>query len=166
MGANEVAGFDPIFYLHHCFIDYAFGTWQRLHGHTAEGSIVIDPEYKGTKTDTSLPVPEGAPPMPVGTPLTLDTPLYPFLKADARTYYASKDLVDIENQLGYTYAVEAWISSLGKLFPVLIPAKCRSYRKSPGSIVGTTWARLSFGCMAMTPTAGESSWGERQFSVA
>ena len=103
MGANEVAGFDPIFFLHHCYIDYAFWIWQRVHGHTAVGSIEFDDKYAGTSTDTSLPVPEGAPPMPAGTPLTLDTPLYPFLKADARTYFASKDLVDIKEQLGYDY---------------------------------------------------------------
>jgi len=103
MGANEVASFDPIFYLHHGFIDYAFWTWQKLHNRTAPGSIEIDPRSAGSRTDTSLPVPEGAPPMDAGTPLTVKTPLYPFLKDNATTYYVSNDLVNIEEQLGYKY---------------------------------------------------------------
>ena len=103
LGANEVAGFDPIFFLHHGFIDYAFWTWQKKHKRTAVGSITIDAHYPGAKTNVGLPVPPGAPPMPDGTSLTLDTPLYPFQKPDGTTYFASKDLVDIKNQLGYDY---------------------------------------------------------------
>jgi len=103
MGANEVAGFDPIFYLHHCFIDYAFWTWQKNHDSTTVGSIKFDSQWKGTQTDTSLPVPDGEPQMPVGTQLTLDTPLYPFQKDDGTTYFTSNDLVDIKGQLGYDY---------------------------------------------------------------
>ena len=102
MGANEVAGFDPIFCLHHCFIDYAFWRWQKKHGRTAEGSITINANSPGAKTNVGLPVPPGEPPMPVGTSLTIDTPLYPFQKPDGQ-YFASKDLVDIKNQLGYDY---------------------------------------------------------------
>ena len=32
MGENDTAGLDPIFFFHHCFIDYMFWTWQRRQG--------------------------------------------------------------------------------------------------------------------------------------
>lgn len=34
MGDNETAGFDPIFYFHHCYIDYMFWQWQVFHEST------------------------------------------------------------------------------------------------------------------------------------
>jgi len=103
MGCNETAAFDPIFFFHHTFIDYVFWKWQELHGVTAPGSIKIDGSYDGAKAPTGLPVPEGAPERPEGTPLTTDSALYPFLKADAKTYYVLNDLIDIRSQLGYDY---------------------------------------------------------------
>jgi tyrosinase len=100
MGCNETAGFDPIFYFHHAFIDYLFWKWQELHDSTTE--LEIDSRYKGTSTKVGLPVPEGAPLMPQDTPLNLGTPLYPFLKADEITYYTSNDIINIK-ELGYDY---------------------------------------------------------------
>ena len=40
--------------------------------------------------------------MPKDTPLTLETPLYPFLKDDGKTYFTTNDLIDIK-KVGYDY---------------------------------------------------------------
>jgi tyrosinase len=100
MGENETSAFDPIFFLHHCFIDYTFWKWQERHSKTAPGSFDIisgvHPPYPGTYST-------GLPKNPVFTQLTMSTPLAPFNKADG-TPYTSLDVVDIKNQLGYDYA--------------------------------------------------------------
>ena len=36
MGENDTAALDPIFFFHHCFIDYAFWIWQRRQGATKQ----------------------------------------------------------------------------------------------------------------------------------
>jgi Common central domain of tyrosinase len=41
MGENETAGFDPIFFFHHCNIDRVFWLWQQRHGQTER--LDIDP---------------------------------------------------------------------------------------------------------------------------
>ncbi|OJJ80122.1 tyrosinase family protein [Aspergillus glaucus CBS 516.65] len=102
MGDNETAGFDPIFFLHHCFIDYVFWQWQVRHKATA--SLVIDENDEGAK------VPKGGMVnLPENTKLTMDTPLAPFIKPgfpsagdSNENCYTSNDLVDIE-KLGYKY---------------------------------------------------------------
>ncbi|KAH8805271.1 putative tyrosinase [Xylogone sp. PMI_703] len=96
MGDNETAGFDPIFYFHHCFIDYVFWTWQKYHGSTK--LLVIDPNAPGSKSGEALPN------IPLGTPLDINTPLYPFKKADG-TLFTSADVTNIAEQLGYEYGV-------------------------------------------------------------
>jgi len=104
MGDNETAGFDPIFFFHHCFIDYVFWAWQRKWGCTDPGSLTIDytePPRPGTFTD------EGMPSIPKGTLLTMETNLYPFRKTTPdpeQPYQTGNDLVNIEQQLGYSYA--------------------------------------------------------------
>ena len=97
MGDNETAGFDPVFFLHHCFIDYVFWQWQKEHGVTAAGSLAIIPGYSGTVSV------EGLPDIPPGTSLTMGTPLYPFKQASG-AWYTSADVTDVEAQLGYSYA--------------------------------------------------------------
>lgn len=42
MGENETAGFDPIFYFHHCWIDRVFWKWQVLHKATTHFEIDKD----------------------------------------------------------------------------------------------------------------------------
>lgn len=59
MGDNETAGFDPIFYFHHAFVDYVFWTWQKKHDATAKGSIAIDPTYDGTTSQGNPGVSQG-----------------------------------------------------------------------------------------------------------
>ncbi|EFY86006.1 hypothetical protein J3458_021199 [Metarhizium acridum] len=99
MGDNETAGFDPIFFLHHCFVDYVFWTWQKRASKTQPGSLTVIKGYHGTVVEEH----DGLPYLAPGTTLDNTTPLYPFRTArDA--YYTSDDVTDIEGQLGYTYA--------------------------------------------------------------
>ncbi|UKZ79931.1 hypothetical protein TrVFT333_007694 [Trichoderma virens FT-333] len=97
MGDNETASFDPIFYFHHCFIDYAFWVWQKFHEKTERGSLEVIPYYPGT----IVPDNEASPFLPPGTKLSMDTSLYPFRKPD-ETYYSSHDVTNIA-ELGYDY---------------------------------------------------------------
>jgi tyrosinase len=99
MGENETAGFDPIFFFHHAFVDYVFWKWQVRHKKTAAGSLDLisgrHPPFPGTYST-------GLPGQQVFTELTLSTPLTPFVKPDGIAY-TSLDVVDIVNQLGYEY---------------------------------------------------------------
>jgi tyrosinase len=98
MGENNTAGMDPIFFFHHCNVDRMFWLWQKQNGYTHHLEVIDG--YKGTSSsDSQGPTPGIAP----GTPLDLDTPLNPFKKRDG-TVYTSRDCVNIEEQLGFTYA--------------------------------------------------------------
>lgn len=99
MGDNETAGFDPIFFFHHAFIDYAFWTWQKLHNRTKPGSLDVIADYPGTVLTEGQ---AGEPPLPAGTKLSTSTPLYPFKTASGE-FFTSDDVTDIEGQLGYRY---------------------------------------------------------------
>lgn len=107
MGANEMAGFDPIFFFHHCFIDYAFWQWQKRHGLTEKGSLQIDYDIgEGKDKGAGTKVVPGDAGYPLGDDdagknLTMDTHLYPYKKADD-TYYTSHDVTNIVD-LGYEY---------------------------------------------------------------
>lgn len=96
MGDNETAGFDPIFFFHHAFIDYVFWAWQQKNNLTKAGSLQIIAGYAGTISA------EGLPNISPGTPLDMKTPLYPFRKQDG-SWYTGTDVTDIDNQLGYQY---------------------------------------------------------------
>ncbi|GAB4208181.1 MAG: tyrosinase family protein [Roseiflexaceae bacterium] len=99
MGENNTASMDPIFYFHHCNIDRMFWLWQKRHGATDKLDIISG--YAGTNSsDSQGPTPGIAP----GTSLGLDTPLNPFLKDEFGTVFTSNDCINIETQLGYTYA--------------------------------------------------------------
>ena len=99
MGENNTAAMDPIFFFHHCHVDRMFWLWQKQNGFTDKFAII--PGYSGTSSsDSQGPTPGIAP----GTPLGLDTPLNPFLKNEFGTIYTSSDCINIEKQLGYTYA--------------------------------------------------------------
>jgi tyrosinase len=96
MGENDTAGFDPIFFFHHCFVDYVFWTWQQDPRHPVE----IIAEYPGTNSvDGQNPTPGVAP----NSWLDLDSPLYPFRHKDDRLF-TSRDCLDTEKDLGYTYS--------------------------------------------------------------
>ncbi|OHE96563.1 hypothetical protein CORC01_08161 [Colletotrichum orchidophilum] len=99
MGENETASFDPIFFLHHAFIDYVFWTWQVKHDLTQAGSLSV--EYDITAGTLSA----GSPVLPPGSKLGMISPLAPFLKSGSVSepmFYTSDDITNI-TQLGYGY---------------------------------------------------------------
>ncbi|HEX8646234.1 MAG TPA: tyrosinase family protein [Thermoleophilaceae bacterium] len=97
MGENNTAALDPVFYFHHCFIDYAFWTWQRRHDSTE--SLEIDPDDPGTHYSLpGNPPPAGSQP---GDHLDVNSPLNPF-KARSGSPMTSADVANIA-QLGYSY---------------------------------------------------------------
>src|SRR5208283_4270096 len=102
MGENDTAALDPIFYFHHCFVDRVFWLWQKKHGFTDHLDVIE--EYPGTNSvDGQGPTPGTMP----NSWLTLDSPLNPFKKKAAdgsEEPYTSRDCINIEKQLGYTYA--------------------------------------------------------------
>jgi tyrosinase len=97
MGENDTAGLDPIFFFHHCFIDYVFWIWQQRHGATK--ALTIDTGDPGANSSANPP-PAGIDP---NTPLTLQTSLAPFRKPDGSGPFTTNDCVNIETQLGYSY---------------------------------------------------------------
>jgi tyrosinase len=101
MGEPDTAGFDPIFFFHHCFIDRVFWLWQQRHGFTNHLDVVAG--YPGTNSSGD-PERGGQPTTPgiePNTPLDLNTPLYPFHKQDGKPY-TSADCINIE-KMGYRY---------------------------------------------------------------
>lgn len=98
MGDNETAAFDPIFYFHHCFIDYVFATYQKINGLDRRGGLTLIKNYPGTILK------EGQPNCPPETVIHMTTALIPFEKPGGG-YYDSNDVTDYENDLDYTYDV-------------------------------------------------------------
>jgi tyrosinase len=97
MGENDTAALDPIFYFHHCFIDYTFWIWQQRHGATDYFDITAgDP---GASYNSNNQPPAGADPT---QPITMQTKLDPFKKADGSPFI-STDCINIVKQLGYSY---------------------------------------------------------------
>lgn len=103
MGENNTAAMDPIFFFHHTNVDRMFWLWQKKNGHTDEIDIISG--YPGTTaTDSQGPTP-GVPP---NASLDLDSPLHPFKKTDKNGLevpYTSRECVNIETKLNYTYSV-------------------------------------------------------------
>ena len=100
MGENDTAGLDPIFFFHHCFVDRVFWLWQKKNGFTDRLDVIA--QYPGTNSvDSQGPTPGTAP----NSWLTLELPLDPFMKKQGRIEktYTSRDCINIEKQLGYTY---------------------------------------------------------------
>jgi tyrosinase len=101
MGENDTAGLDPIFYFHHAHIDRLFWLWQKNSGQT--DSLEIIAGYPGTNSSDNQGSTPGIPP---NTWLDLDTPLNPFMITEegATRAFTSRDCINIERQLGYTYS--------------------------------------------------------------
>jgi tyrosinase len=99
MGENDTAGLDPIFYFHHCNVDRMFWIWQKKNGH--HDALEILDQYPGTNSvDSQGPTPGIAGNVWLG----MDTPLMPFVKENGQVY-TSKDVVNIEKQLNYSYSI-------------------------------------------------------------
>ena len=149
MGDNETAGFDPIFFFHHCFIDYTFAIWQRLHKLTKRGDLTIIPDYPGTI------LMEGQPPsFPKGTHIDMNTPLIPFINPRTGREYTSNDATDL-SELGIAYGPGSFnplvppedeIERLGKTpYEIILPkisdpmTLAGSDPNSDNPFVGTKW---------------------------
>ncbi|KAI1309214.1 hypothetical protein F5Y03DRAFT_404362 [Xylaria venustula] len=127
MGENETAAFDPIFFFHHCWIDYLFWNWQVKHK-SIERFEFLESGYQG-----------------VGE-YTPHSPLEPFKRRDGRTPLTSQvyDVANIAN-LGYIYdyliplprdSIDAHIPSTSPRLK--IPSLSR--RDISGSFVISVWA--------------------------
>eukprot|EP00038_Savillea_parva_P008349 m.176373 g.176373 ORF g.176373 m.176373 type:complete len:579 (-) comp14152_c0_seq1:248-1984(-) len=103
MGENNTAALDPIFFFHHCFVDYVFWQWQLRHKDqdAVVAQLEIAEHYAGTTAwDSQGPTPGFAP----GAALRMDTPLEPFAFDTTPRKFTSKDCVNImAPQLGYEY---------------------------------------------------------------
>ncbi len=144
MGENETAGFDPIFFFHHCFVDRVFWLWQQRHGATDQLEILAG--YRGTNSsDWQGPTPGRQP----NTPLDLNTPLHPFTKPDG-TPYTSADCINIETGLGFTYGP----GSLQDLPAPAEPAPGRNSRVIAVSGINRGDIRGSFLVSAFGTTGG------------
>ena len=81
MGENNTAALDPIFFFHHCNVDRMFWLWQQQNGHTDEIEIIAgDPGANSNASQGPTPGYDW------DTPLTVESPLYPFKKDDGSTY--------------------------------------------------------------------------------
>ncbi|BCR88449.1 tyrosinase family protein [Aspergillus chevalieri] len=79
MGENDTAGFDPIFFFHHCFVDKVFWSWQEYN----RKKIEVIPDYPGTSSvDEQGPTPK----MVADSALDENTPLYPFKEDPVEDY--------------------------------------------------------------------------------
>ena len=102
MGANEVAAFDPVFFLHHCNVDRMFWIWQKKFGKTE--NLHIYPENDdGKPTGTNTAAQGPTPNQTSEQQLTMDTILYPF-QSNLGTPRTGKDCINIHN-LGYDYSI-------------------------------------------------------------
>jgi tyrosinase len=72
MSINETAAFDPVFYFHHCFVDYTFWKWQVAQQQTTELKYKADPNDAGQYEDSQRKIP-----LDLGM-----TPLKPFKPED------------------------------------------------------------------------------------
>jgi len=89
MGENNTAAFDPIFYLHHCFIDLVFWVWQCRQRQQHQLDII--PEYPGTNSvDSQGPTPG----VPGNVWLTVDSPLAPFKNPNTGAFMTSKVTIE------------------------------------------------------------------------
>ncbi|KAK6347489.1 hypothetical protein TWF718_005330 [Orbilia javanica] len=131
MGENDTAAFDPIFFFHHCFIDHVFWLWQQKNGKTDDLGLELDYNDPGLSS-------AGIAGIAQGEIVSLDTKLFPFGYTSQSGYYAytSRDVVNIETQLGYTYGPSS-------LSPYAAPVehgglKLPSFRKQLGGTVGVS----------------------------
>ncbi|TFK69976.1 Di-copper centre-containing protein [Pluteus cervinus] len=88
MSEPAVAGFDPIFWLHHANVDRLLAVWQALN---ANEWVVPGDSDEGTRT------------IPLGTTVTTDTNLTPFRVATGSDFWTSTQTRDFVKEFNYTY---------------------------------------------------------------
>lgn len=123
MGENDTAAFDPIFFFHHCFVDYVFWLWQKDPHHTVE----VEAQYPGTNSVDGQGATPGVAP---NSWLDLDTPLEPF-RFDGTRMFTSNDCLDTA-KLGYTYGPGS-LSPTGAVEEFIAAAKT-----APGKVVAVS----------------------------
>jgi tyrosinase len=132
MGENDTAGLDPIFFFHHCFIDYTFWIWQRRNGTTK--AFTIDPGDPGAayiaQVGSNNQPPAGADP---NAKMSMNTELLPFLHDNSKPY-VSADCIDIQGQLNYTYGP----GSLDRFAEPAAVAALAAVEKEPGRTIHVT----------------------------
>ena len=103
MGANEVASYDPVFFLHHSNIDRMLWIWQKKYKKTYPDTFTID---NSDDTDKGISNSnQGATPNQTwGQKLNENTILYPF-QDEYGVPRTSKDCIDIVSQLDYDYSI-------------------------------------------------------------
>jgi len=100
MGENETAGFDPIFFFHHCNVDRLFWIWQYKHNATQKIEVSSDPKDKGTWGNG-----QGATPgIPLSQQLHGKTALFPFLNNPGVFPLTLEDVTDLKGR-GREYSV-------------------------------------------------------------
>jgi tyrosinase len=138
-----------------------------VHDATAAGSLAIIPGYSGTISVKGLP---GIPP---GTPLTMETPLYPFERAGGGAWYTSADVMDVEAQLGYSYASGSLDPLLGEPFlgaphTALITGFKRTHginrAEFPGSFAVRTFAQVACHDVEISRDAVLSRWNVQGYA--
>eukprot|EP01035_Chromulina_nebulosa_P020820 gene20820-26988_t len=126
MGENETAGYDPIFFFHHCNIDRMFWLWQVKHNKTTAESLQSDYDCFVKEYATSinpitpnigLSTSDNQGPTPTfgwGEQLSFETPLYPFIK-QAGIPYKSNDVWNIAD-FNYDYDAGSLVNE-----PISVP---------------------------------------------
>ena len=103
MGANEVASFDPVFFLLHSNIDRMLWIWQKKYKKTDPETFII---HNGHDKDKGISnSDQGATPNQTrGQKLNENTILYPF-QDEYGVPRTSRDCIDIVSQLDYDYSI-------------------------------------------------------------
>jgi len=96
-----LAAFDPIFWFHHCYVDFIFSQWQKAHNQIKFEDLVIRAEGPNKEADEKKARED------------LQRPLKPFLKKDG-TVYKSADCTNTKD-LGYDYEESASLQSFTSL---------------------------------------------------
>lgn len=100
MGDNEIAGFDFIFFFHHCFIDYVFWKWQIKNELIKVDDLQIISGY--TETINTKRLSE----ISSNIHLNMNISFYSFQKPDDN-WYIGADVTDIDHQLNYQYGLDS-----------------------------------------------------------
>ena len=155
MGENDTAAFDPIFYFHHCFIDYVFWIWQQRHGETFSLSLI--PGYPGTNSvDNQGPTPGVAP----NSWLTLDSPLEPFKWEGSGDFMTAREVTHI-GALGYSYgkgSLDPFVNpAINPVPPAAAPSQTEAAAKKTVRVRGINRAKIrgSFLISAFAKVDGE-----------